>query len=570
MSARVSAPEETEGGTLCPTTIPLIAKDSLVYSTSGSTSIPSGSSLNCLTRSLYLFTNTSGGFIDSIKSIYSPGLEVRFDTYQTSLATYGTMTIYEGSSVYACIGPSGCVFPIGGNTPPVSGSKWSLFISELDPTLSHTFVFSKTGTIATTTVTVKTPWLTTALNTFTWSPSTANAYSVTIPANTPIGNCNFAITPTVSASAFTDLKGGFCKISPRQMPLGTYTVTYTLNDTVCTSKTANYIFTVGLPNVSWVTPHPCLPGPTINLTGQLSASAVTGGTWSGTGVSGTTFSPASAGLGTFNITYAVGTGTCSNTSTNPLTVNTTPTVNVTSGSYCPGGTSSLSANGANTYVWSPSTALSGTTGSNVNANPTSTTIYTVIGTSNFCNAYATSTVTVFSQPVAAFNANPQTTFITNPMINFTDASTGATISNWQWDFGDGNTSASQNPSNTYSAIGIYNVQLLVISNKGCKDSITHSVEIKADKITVYNSFSPNGDGLNDVFEIDNIDQFGPNHVSIYNRWGQLLWDKTGYDNKNVVWDGKDSKGVVLSPGTYFYIVEVEGKKTEKHWLELTK
>jgi gliding motility-associated-like protein len=88
--------------------------------------------------------------------------------------------------------------------------------------------------------------------------------------------------------------------------------------------------------------------------------------------------------------------------------------------------------------------------------------------------------------------------------------------------------------------------------------------------TIYNSFSPNGDGLNDLFEIDDITEFPKNHVSIFNRYGQLLWNGDNYDNKTVVWDGKDNKKTDMAAGTYFYLIELDGGKTEKHWVELTK
>ena len=102
------------------------------------------------------------------------------------------------------------------------------------------------------------------------------------------------------------------------------------------------------------------------------------------------------------------------------------------------------------------------------------------------------------------------------------------------------------------------------TNCGAAPSVPNS------EVTIYNSFSPNGDGLNDVFEIDNIASNLPNHVYVYNRWGILLWEAGDYDNIRVVWDGKDKSGNLLSAGTYYYLVQIEGKNTEKHWVELIK
>jgi hypothetical protein len=83
-----------------------------------------------------------------------------------------------------------------------------------------------------------------------------------------------------------------------------------------------------------------------------------------------------------------------------VTVNPLPVVAISSPApVCSGQSTTLNATGANTYVWSPSSSLSSSTGSSVTANPSSTTIYTVIGNSLGCTATSQVTVTVFPLPV---------------------------------------------------------------------------------------------------------------------------------------------------------------------------
>lgn len=89
-------------------------------------------------------------------------------------------------------------------------------------------------------------------------------------------------------------------------------------------------------------------------------------------------------------------------------------------------------------------------------------------------------------------------------------------------------------------------------------------------ITPYHAFSPNNDGLNDLYIIDGIENYPDNHVYIFNRWGTKVWDRTKYDNVKVVWDGKDVSGNPLTSGTYFYVIDITGKKPLKSWVELTK
>ena len=78
----------------------------------------------------------------------------------------------------------------------------------------------------------------------------------------------------------------------------------------------------------------------------------------------------------------------------------------------------------------------------------------------------------------------------------------------------------------------------------------------------FNYLTPNGDGSNDYFHIENIDR--PNYqgakVAIFNRWGQLIWEGKNYDNTTVRWSGKNTSGSDVPAGTYYYTIEVLGTK----------
>ncbi len=93
-----------------------------------------------------------------------------------------------------------------------------------------------------------------------------------------------------------------------------------------------------------------------------------------------------------------------NTATVEVKVNALPAVSVNSSSICSGSSATLTAGGAHTYNWSPSTGLSAINGSTVAANPNATTSYAVSGTdTNGCVNVAVSTVTVISNPVITVN-----------------------------------------------------------------------------------------------------------------------------------------------------------------------
>lgn len=106
------------------------------------------------------------------------------------------------------------------------------------------------------------------------------------------------------------------------------------------------------------------------------------------------------------------------------------------------------------------------------------------------------------------------------------------------------------------------------------DSVVFNYNITANtepcQITVYNGFTPDGDGINDKWVIENIQNFSNNTVSIFNRWGNKLWTTSNYNNETNFWDGKGQNGSVLPSGTYFYIIEIDGGSgVKKGWVELT-
>lgn len=78
-------------------------------------------------------------------------------------------------------------------------------------------------------------------------------------------------------------------------------------------------------------------------------------------------------------------------------------------------------------------------------------------------------------------------------------------------------------------------------------------------ITVYNAVSPNGDGKNDVLFIAGMELYKSLKVTIFNRWGQVVYEKNGYDNS---WSGKDNSGKELEDGTYYYIIDLGELKSD--------
>ncbi|MCG9879215.1 MAG: PKD domain-containing protein, partial [Bacteroidia bacterium] len=124
-------------------------------------------------------------------------------------------------------------------------------------------------------------------------------------------------------------------------------------------------------------------------------------------------------------------------------------------------------------TWSPAAGLSSTTAARPTANPTVTTKYfvTVRDSITGCSMMDSITITVNPTPVANFTSAAGTGA---GVVNFTNTSTNAV--SYSWNFGDGNTSSVQNPSNTYAANGTYTVALTAISG-ACVNTTSRQVNV---------------------------------------------------------------------------------------------
>ena len=211
--------------------------------------------------------------------------------------------------------------------------------------------------------------------------------------------------------------------------------------------------------------------------------------WSPLGVS----TPSTSGLspGTYSITVADSTG-CYTTSSVTITEPTELMLSgTTTNANCNNndGSATVIATGGTTpytYSWTPSGG-NGSTASNLVSGS-----YTVSVTdSNNCNKQLT--LNVLTNPTD-LNANfSGTSVCLNTMTLFYDSSTVSNdvISSWSWNFGEpssgpSNFSSNQNPSHTYSSVGIFNVTLIVTTQIGCTDTITISVTVYTLPVASFN------------------------------------------------------------------------------------
>jgi gliding motility-associated-like protein len=161
-------------------------------------------------------------------------------------------------------------------------------------------------------------------------------------------------------------------------------------------------------------------------------------------------------------------------------------------------------------------------------------------------------LTVYAMPEADFSFSPLKPDLDNPEVNFINRSRGA--NRFEWNFGDGQSSILNNPQHRYTSSGAYLVALLAASDAGCFDLISDTLFI-SDMVSVYvpNSFTPNGDGLNDVFGPlgSGIQSF---RLQVFNRWGAMVFDS---EQSQQFWNGKHHQtGEILPNGVYFYLLKL--------------
>lgn len=177
---------------------------------------------------------------------------------------------------------------------------------------------------------------------------------------------------------------------------------------------------------------------------------------------------------------------------------------------------------------------------------------------NNCSNTTSKLVRKGLETACSFSPNPITGFA--PLtVQLTNSSSNATL--FSWDFGNGVTSSESSPTIVYEIGGDYSIALRCESVDGCVDSARYQFIKVNDELTVYipNSFSPNGDGVNDFFEVFTKGAASLK-MKVFNRIGEKVFES---ENDQLKWDGY-YKGVLQEAGNYVYQIQVFSKyKTVK-------
>ena len=226
---------------------------------------------------------------------------------------------------------------------------------------------------------------------------------------------------------------------------------------------------------------------------------------------------------------------------------------------CTGNSLTLSATGAELYNWTPSAGLDNPTSSKPKASPSVTTNYRIIGTDSKNCFSDTAYVPLVVYPYPSIDAGEDKTISVGSSVIVTPKiSSDVTGIRWQPLTGlscaDCNAPvAAPRQTTTYT---------ISVSNRGAcmaKDEMTVFVVCKEGNLYMPNTFSPNGDGNNDVFYPRGKGIYGVRSFKIFNRWGETVYEKYNFQandaSPNTGWNGR-YKDKEAGQDVYVYIIEV--------------
>ena len=217
----------------------------------------------------------------------------------------------------------------------------------------------------------------------------------------------------------------------------------------------------------------------------------------------------------------------------------------------------------------PSIIYSWNTGQNIKSfsiKPQQSTIYKLIATSNGCSSLPDSVSVFVDQVVPNVNAGSDETICRGDSIQL-NASGGKTYV-WQFDKSLSDTLVGSPKAAPYVTT-MYKVKA---TNDFCsaEDEVLITIDrcLKELPFKIPQIYTPNADGANDVWELIDIDYFPKSSITIFNRWGDIVYEKTPYLNE---WDGKNIAGDELPDGTYYYVIDLgNGHELYKGFVVITR
>jgi len=326
------------------------------------------------------------------------------------------------------------------------------------------------------------------------------------------------------------------------------------NATGCQDSISTTFTIYGLPHIKAVSDTSICSGDAA----QLSASGGILYTWSpaATLSCDTCQNPTARPAGTMNyVVKGIDGNGCASKDTVKVSIQyVTTSVAGPGGEICEDSTFQLYASGAHRYEWMPASLLDNPLLANPLASPKTTTTFTVIAWEGSCPP-DTNTVRVVVYPKPTVDAGSDETIVAGSTVMLN--AKGSNIQTYLWSPAQTlSCETCSNPSASPMTSTLYKV--IVTSQHGCKSYDTVRVRVLCDQSQVFipNSFTPNGDGENDVFYPRGVGLQQVTSFRVYNRWGEVVFERRNIQLNDRMngWDGT-YKGNVQNPDVFVYIVE---------------
>ncbi|MBE7176799.1 MAG: gliding motility-associated C-terminal domain-containing protein [Mucilaginibacter polytrichastri] len=219
---------------------------------------------------------------------------------------------------------------------------------------------------------------------------------------------------------------------------------------------------------------------------------------------------------------------------------------------CQGNKVMLHATGGGNYTWSPAAGLSDVHSANPMASPEQTTIYKVTSVTGDCVTTDEIKITVLK--TASGTAGPDKSILRGRSVVL-DGTISSPVSTFYWSpalyLDDVH---SLHPRCTATADMTY--VLHIISENGCDVAVDEMKVRVFDNLVFRNSFTPNGDGINDEWRIEGLESFPEALIRVFNRYGAIVYQSRGYGTP---WNGTRN-GQFLPTGVYYYSIELDPGK----------
>jgi gliding motility-associated-like protein len=198
--------------------------------------------------------------------------------------------------------------------------------------------------------------------------------------------------------------------------------------------------------------------------------------------------------------------------------------------------------------------------------PQQSTVFKLTATSNGCSSSPDSVSVFVDQTVPNIDAGVGSTICRGDSIEL--KAVGGKTYSWKYDKSLSKTTIANPKAAPYVTTKYY----VTAKNDFCsaEDEVLITIDrcLKELPFKIPQVFTPNQDGANDVWELIDIDYFPKSSITIFNRWGGVVYEKSSYFNE---WDGKNMSGDELPDGTYYYVVDLgNGHDLYKGFVVITR